>query len=545
MRRLWLIPVVLVIAVAVMGQTYQVRRWHVEDLDWGIGTRAVTGRLAATVTGHKMSPINVLAFGVTGNGTTDDTDSLQAVIDLVEAAGLGGTIYVPAGTYRVTSTLTIRPTATTWVSDNIVFDFTEATIVADTTLNGPVIKIGDSSGNTNHVTIRGGIINYAGSARNYDPETTGITLERAYNCEIDGLTVVGAYKGVELIASNGGCVYNRVRVDKLWDCCFGLYLENTGTGWVNDNTFDGGSIYYSSSVAAIDLHAAAAVYAKKDAAATYAMVANKFLNMSLEANDAAIPDAYLAKAMLLKAWDTNVFGCRFEGFDGSADTVQFIILDSGTWGYHFVGGTELWPSVINRPNIVATLHTERTHRLVGSADYLPAGGPILHLNGNGGYGSGYPMMSVVRAGTDTCLVVNGAGINTKNVTTDSVREQTVANGVYIDGARIKDGTLIRKYGTFNATDTLAVSDDIVAVTSIAANITIYLPSATTVGVGKTFTIIKTDATDTVFVVPVSGVNYYGPAGSDTLVTQYDRWSGVSATSLITMFLGGRSRGAAY
>jgi len=49
-------------------------------------------------------PINVRWFGATGNGTSDDTSAINAAIS---ACPSGGEIYFPAGTYRITSTLTI------------------------------------------------------------------------------------------------------------------------------------------------------------------------------------------------------------------------------------------------------------------------------------------------------------------------------------------------------------------------------------------------------------------------------------------------------
>lgn len=45
------------------------------------------------------------AFGAVGNGTTDDTAAIQAAINQVKASG--GTVFFPAGRYRITSTLNI------------------------------------------------------------------------------------------------------------------------------------------------------------------------------------------------------------------------------------------------------------------------------------------------------------------------------------------------------------------------------------------------------------------------------------------------------
>jgi hypothetical protein len=56
--------------------------------------------------------VNILDFGAVGNGTTDDTVAIQAAINSLaitssaNATG-GGTVYIPAGKFRITSTIKI------------------------------------------------------------------------------------------------------------------------------------------------------------------------------------------------------------------------------------------------------------------------------------------------------------------------------------------------------------------------------------------------------------------------------------------------------
>ena len=49
---------------------------------------------------------NVMMFGATGDGTTDDTAAIQAAIATIAAIG-AGTVYFPAGTYIISGPLTI------------------------------------------------------------------------------------------------------------------------------------------------------------------------------------------------------------------------------------------------------------------------------------------------------------------------------------------------------------------------------------------------------------------------------------------------------
>ena len=48
--------------------------------------------------------INVVHYGAVGDGATDDA---EAFTDAIAAAGTGGVVHVPAGVYRINSTITI------------------------------------------------------------------------------------------------------------------------------------------------------------------------------------------------------------------------------------------------------------------------------------------------------------------------------------------------------------------------------------------------------------------------------------------------------
>jgi hypothetical protein len=47
--------------------------------------------------------VSVKDFGAIGDGVTDDTAAIQAAVDYLKDTTRGGTLLLPAGTYRVTS----------------------------------------------------------------------------------------------------------------------------------------------------------------------------------------------------------------------------------------------------------------------------------------------------------------------------------------------------------------------------------------------------------------------------------------------------------
>lgn len=72
------------------------------------GTTSHSAQHGYMVAGLQAFGLNVVDYGATGDGVTDDTLAIQAAIDIVHAAG-GGRVYIPRGTYKITSSLLIYP----------------------------------------------------------------------------------------------------------------------------------------------------------------------------------------------------------------------------------------------------------------------------------------------------------------------------------------------------------------------------------------------------------------------------------------------------
>jgi hypothetical protein len=100
------------------------------------------------------APVNVKDYGAVGDGTTDDTTAMQAAITAVATTGQG--LYIPAGTYIITSVLTSAGNLNMFgEGEKSVLDFSEITSSSSgITVTGTITEIqAISSASAGNLTI--------------------------------------------------------------------------------------------------------------------------------------------------------------------------------------------------------------------------------------------------------------------------------------------------------------------------------------------------------------------------------------------------------
>ena len=69
--------------------------------------QAGIGAVATTVQAKLRESVSVLDFGAVGDGVTDDTAAIQAAINAVNTLPMNGVVYLPSGTYKITTALSV------------------------------------------------------------------------------------------------------------------------------------------------------------------------------------------------------------------------------------------------------------------------------------------------------------------------------------------------------------------------------------------------------------------------------------------------------
>jgi polygalacturonase len=108
-----------------------------------------TGAIARTYASKFGDLISVKDFGATGNGSTDDTTAIQNTFNAVCAAG-GGIAYLPAGTYKTSSALTLGCSNLTIQGAN-----PSGSIIASASTTADTLTIGTTSSVYYNIQVRG------------------------------------------------------------------------------------------------------------------------------------------------------------------------------------------------------------------------------------------------------------------------------------------------------------------------------------------------------------------------------------------------------
>lgn len=166
-------------------------------------------------------------YGAAGDGVTDDTAAIQEAI--TAAASSGAEVFLPSGTYKISSTLT-RPGGVSIRGDG------RGKSILDYTGIGTAIGVPES-----------GVRTYFGGVRDLTLTTTtgavGIDLDSVSQAILEGLQITGfSEKGVRLVSPTSGyAVYNRfwnvsVQAPAYPNTARGFSIEGTSS---NANVFNG------------------------------------------------------------------------------------------------------------------------------------------------------------------------------------------------------------------------------------------------------------------------------------------------------------------
>jgi hypothetical protein len=187
-------------------------------------TQSGDDAVARTVDSKLKDVVSVKDFGATGDGTTDDTDAIQAAIDYVESrgtlvankSGIGGVVFIPTGTYIVSDTLKIESSGVTIAGEG----WTATTIRAVDDQKDVFLFAGPdpfNTGNANAIAARPtgqGIrdleIYLQGSDQTDSKNTTFIKVKRGL-FEASNLYLQGYHVGIYL-----GGVAEGTRLDSIY-----------------------------------------------------------------------------------------------------------------------------------------------------------------------------------------------------------------------------------------------------------------------------------------------------------------------------------------
>lgn len=520
---------VLSSVLMLMGATvFTKARLPIEGVPWGYGTVSVPTSTGGTNTRHKFSPINVLARGVVGDGTTDDSDSLQAVIDEVEAYG-GGTVYLPATTGGYLCNLTINGDNVTLLGDggtSLTTGTATSLKASDGTL--PVINVDGTAGQVEGLHVSGITLDGDGTS------DYGMKISGGHKCYFDHISIMDFEKyGVRVTSGavrTSHIIFTDFNITNSDSNTVELYYGSTYTtvvrfnhGQITDGNNVGSRAIMSVGVRAylhdvwMDVHDGQGVLLKNSGAHLGQIVGNNVALDSGGATDVLMEFGDNTPPYQRLFGGITVDGLMKFGNDSTAYWQGDYMLGDGSTMYDPTVQGSLY--FADPHDSVATRYTTDSQR---AARFYYSGNNLIAANNSGGDFIFSP------SGAGKVYLDNTGGTYNFNKTTyvDSLLERTSAAGLWIDGLHLKDsvlrttsarldsltmktalhGVVIDPILPINSTaraadDSLGAAENVIHFSGQSGNVFCTLPTYATVPVGKTYLIINCDATatDSVFV----------------------------------------------
>lgn len=199
-----------------------------------------TGAISRGVNDKLREVISVKDFGAVGDGLTDDTLAIQAAIN----AAAGRTVHIPAGTYKITNTLSYNVPKTFGAFSpgiKLMGDGMIKTFLNHQAPNKPLIDIDSGSHGGSYEASMGSliaelaIVNTTATAG-----TVGIRVLNGYQIKIDHVYIKDMRShGIEL--ANGLYIddgWNMISITQTWiDACLGWGIKADGTSGRNEGSY--------------------------------------------------------------------------------------------------------------------------------------------------------------------------------------------------------------------------------------------------------------------------------------------------------------------
>lgn len=229
-------------------------------------------------------------FNAVGDGVTDDTAAIQAAIEYAKTLPFPHLV-IDGGSYLTTATLNFD------MPDYSTVEFIGEIVTAS---GAPAVRIGSTAANRKGFNISG--VKVRRTTSDTTGGSTGVQIRNVWGSRIDIRLCTGFQDGVLLLADqpNGGVSQNDIYLGIIHDNRYNLRLQATGTGYVNENQFYGGSFNHSGAYPAVSTVNIWIDYA------TYRHNNNIFFGPSLEDNSA------LAVAAIINGDNNLIFHPRME-----------------------------------------------------------------------------------------------------------------------------------------------------------------------------------------------------------------------------------------
>ena len=199
--------------------------------------QAGSGAVTRTAQAKMRDTVSVKDFGAVGDGVADDTVAIQAAANY--AASIGASLIGPAGTYKVTSTISL-------VCDG---DMSCMTLSANGGSVSPVVRFGTTTGGPTESKIMS-LPEVVNNARASGVWGAGVGIELA-NCNQCMFTVPSVTQfeiGLTCGGYTNGFAHNTVTLGYVYSNKVQLRLRPAGSGgWCNQNTFINGRLGFNTS----------------------------------------------------------------------------------------------------------------------------------------------------------------------------------------------------------------------------------------------------------------------------------------------------------